>query len=202
MRSAVRLLSELGEDVVLAPERHLSRIDAGRGTPLGDLVEERSTRIVDLSRAVILDTTHARDGLLDVPGAIRDASPAKSAKKLAREGDVIVSRLRPYLRQIAFVHRAALVPRRPLAVSPEFYVLSPREGDLAWLLPFLLSEPVQQALADAQEGGHHPRVPRASLFALRVPDDVLRKRAHTSRAVLAALDAFYRASARYRSLLR
>lgn len=201
MKSAVRSLVELGEDVVLAPERHLALEGAADGTRLGDIVDERRERIVDASGAIILDTTHARDGLLDVPGALRDAPPAKSAKKRARAGDLLVSRLRPYLRQIAYVHPAAVQDERMLAVSTEFYVLTPREGDIAWLLPFLLSAPAQQALAAAQEGGHHPRVHRASLLALPVPHEVVRAKNKTSRSVLAALEAFYRASASYRALL-
>lgn len=201
MKSTVRSLVELGEDVVLAPERHLALLDSADGVPLGDVVDERRERIVDPSRAIILDTTHARDGIIDVAGALRDAPPAKSAKKRARPGDLIVSRLRPYLRQIAYVHPAALEGDRAFAVSTEFYVLTPREGDIAWLLPFLLSAPAQSALAAAQEGGHHPRVHRASLLAMPVPHAAVRAKKKTSRAVLASLEAFYRASAAYRALL-
>jgi hypothetical protein len=213
----VRTLGELAPDYVLAPERHVLAADAatsGDGVPLGELVVERRERIVpgdDVRRnganesAIVLDTSHARDGILDVAGAIRDGAGAKSAKKRALAGDLVVSRLRPYLRQIAIVHpRAlALAGDRPLALSTEFYVLSPRSpgDDLAFLLPFLLSADAQSALASAQEGGHHPRVPRASLFALRVPKATIRARAKTSRAVVQALAASYEASSALRALL-
>ena len=99
--------------------------------------------------------------------------------------------------------QAKLAEGRPLALSTEFYVLSPRDAkhDLAWLLPWLLSDDAQSALAAAQEGGHHPRVPRSSLFAMQVPRALVRNRAHSSRDVSAALAALYVASSRLRGLL-
>lgn len=206
MKSAIRLLSELAPDFVLAPERHVAVAGAGEGIPLGDLAEERRETLdpSDTPDAVILDTSHARDGLLDVAGALRDGAGGKSLKKRARAGDLVVSRLRPYLRQIAFVHPDALSPagKRPLALSTEFYVLSPRGGDsLAFLVPFLLSDITQAHLAAAQEGGHHPRVPRSTLLAMRVPEFLVAKRAESSRAITKALAAYYRSLTTLRDLL-
>jgi len=213
VKVAVRMLAELAPDYVLAPERHVVAAGAAHaaanvaGVPLGELVVERRERIdpSTAESAIVLDTSHARDGILDVAGALRDGAGGKSAKKRALEGDLVVSRLRPYLRQIALVHPSAvaLARRRPLALSTEFYVLAPRAPfeDLAFLVPFLLSMEVQGALAGAQEGGHHPRVPRSSLFALHVPRSILRKRAKTSSAVTEALADVYRASTRWRALL-
>jgi len=207
VKVAVRLLSELAPDFVLAPERHVALAQSGDGVPLGELVVERSERI-DPSKesgAVVLDTSHARDGLLDVAGALRDVAGTRSAKKRALPGDLVVSRLRPYLRQIALVHPRALTaaPGRPLALSTEFYVLAPREpgDDLAFLVPFLLSSEAQSILASAQEGGHHPRVPRTTLLALRIPRALVRARARTSRAVSEALATYYDASRALRTLL-
>lgn len=206
MKVAVRRLADLGDELVLAPERHVTLAREKDGVPLGDLVVERSERVLgpDLARALVLDTTHARDGVLDTYGAARDGADketAKSAKKRARPGEIVVSRLRPYLRQVGLVHPAA-AGDRVLAVSSEFYVLSPkaRGASIAWLVPFLLGDDAQAALRDAQEGGHHPRVPRASLFALRVPHAAVRARARTSREVEDALAAFYRAEGRVRAL--
>ena len=209
MKLAVRLLSDLAPDYVLAPERHLlaaGAAAAGDGIPLGDLVEERRERVDPrtCANAVVLDTSHARDGILDVAGALRDGAGTKSAKKGVARGDLIVSRLRPYLRQIALVHPSALAVagERPLALSTEFYVLAAKDGkDLAFLVPFLLSDAAQASLAAAQEGGHHPRVPRTSLFALRVPRALVTARARSSRAVNEALAESYRASSQWRALL-
>lgn len=210
MKVAVRILAELAPDYVLAPERHIlaaGSSHAGEGVPLGQLVVERRERIDPSvsANAVVLDTSHARDGILDVAGALRDGAGTKSAKKRVASGDLVVSRLRPYLRQIALVHPSAIAVAtgRPLALSTEFYVLAPRDDgdDLAFLVPFLLSAAAQAALAAAQEGGHHPRVPQSSLFALRVPRAVMRSRVRTSRAVNEALAETYRASSRLRALL-
>ncbi len=213
MKFAVRTLAELAPDFVLAPERHVVAAGAAHaaassaGVPLGELVVERRERIDPTTAlgAVVLDTSHARDGVLDVAGARRDGAGGKSATKRAALGDLVVSRLRPYLRQIALVHPSAVAHAggRELALSTEFYVLAPRaEGeDLAFLVPFLLSADVQHALAGAQEGGHHPRVPRSSLLSLHVPRTLLRLRAKRSRAVAEALGEVYEASASWRALL-
>lgn len=229
MKWAVRLVGDLGDGFAFAPERHVLRAGAdggaGESVALEDLVLERNERVtlrdMESARAslVVLDTTHARDGVLDVESArlASAAEAARSTKKRARPGDLLVSRLRPYLRQIALVHPAALGDPEPLlAVSTEFYVLAPKatgkgkamgagkannDADLAWILPWLLSHDVQSALAAAQEGGHHPRVPRPSLFALRVPLSLVRTKRRTSTRVTDALEGAYAATARLREAL-
>ena len=135
--------------------------------------------------------------MLEVATAQRITESPKSHKKRALGGDLIVSRLRPYLRQIA------LVTCPEVAVSTEFYVLRPKkkDEDLAWLLPFLLSASTQSLLAAAQEGGHHPRVPRTSLFALRVPKSFAGGRKKTAGAVRRALETLERAERDYRSVI-
>jgi hypothetical protein len=172
--------------------------------PLGELVVERRERAITYG-AVVLDTTHAREGLIDIHAALRAVPSAKSAKKGARPGELLVSRLRPYLRQIAYVHPKVLeaTSDRPLALSTEFYVLAPRGGqeDLAFLVPFLLGPQAQGVLSAAQEGGHHPRVPLESLLALRVPNELVKDREPRSREVRALLSALYVASARFQGLL-
>jgi SAM-dependent methyltransferase len=200
-RVVTRQLADLGDDLVLAPERHLVAASSSDGIPLGDLVTERKEHFdpkrLDGTRIVVVDTTHAKDGLLDLVSAARVTDAPKSNKKRALEGDLIISRLRPYLRQVALVTAAEV------AVSTEFYVLRPKkpDDDLAWLLPFLLSSRTQSLLAAAQEGGHHPRVPRASLFALRVPTSFAETRKKTSRTVRTALEALHQADRAYRRAL-
>lgn len=216
----VRALGELGPDVVLSPERYLSTLGRGDGVPLGELVVERRV-LVDPSRdpdLLVCDTSHARDGRLDLASAVRDGAGTKSPKKIAFEGDLLVSRLRPYLRQVAFVHpeafdarprssRSSPSPRssrpRRLALSTEFYVLAPKKtgDDLAYLVPYLLSDDVQASLAAAQEGGHHPRVPSESLLALAVPKRLVADRARVSRRVRDALADLYRADRQLRAVL-
>jgi hypothetical protein len=205
VKTAIRRAEELGRALVMAPERWVSALDDDDdGICLGELVEERRVRVEVAPSSLVIDTTHARDGWLDIPSAMRATEPAKSAKKAAVEGDLVVSRLRPYLRQLALIHPRVLAESngRTLALSTEFYVLSPREegASLAFLLPHLLSEPVQARLAAAQEGGHHPRVPRESLFALKIPVQIVEERSARSRQVLQALDSLYEAFFRYHAL--
>jgi hypothetical protein len=209
-KAIVRTLADLGPGLTLAPERHLAaRLTiAGAGVTLGSLVALRNERVVgaELARAVSLDTTHAKDGVLDVRAALA-VGAATSPKKRVHAGDLLVSRLRPYLRQIALVHPAAVraAGGAVLACSTEYYVLRPQSAaakdDLAYLVPFLLAEAPQAALAAGQEGGHHPRVPVETLLGLGVPRAVIARRQSTSTRVRAALDGLYEALDRYRALV-
>jgi hypothetical protein len=206
--TVVRALGDLGELVTLAPERQRAAgLADADGEALGSLVVERRERVVDedLGDAVVLDTTHVKDGLVDVAAAARAAAPT-SAKKRVRPGDLLVSRLRPYLRQIGLVTDGVseATGGRTIACSTEFYVLSPPAGvaSLAYLLPWLLGDEAQAVLAAAQEGGHHPRVPRETLLAMRVPSAVVKRRAATSRAVEGALAEVCAAHEKLRRALR
>ena len=184
-RTRIETVDRLGEHTVLAPERHLRA--KGEGIALGDLCKERGERARDLEKAIVLDTTHVKDGLVDLRAALRDGAGTLSSKKRACPGDLLISRLRPYLRQIAIVPPLD----RELAVSSEFYVLT---GDsLEWLLPVLLGNEAQAALASAQEGGHHPRVPRSSLLSLPIPHAAVANKSESSKSVRRSLAAYYRA---------
>jgi hypothetical protein len=207
---AVRTLAELGPRMTLAPERYREDRHAVKGVPLADLVVEARERLAlrPGDRAVVLDTTHVKDGLFDLHAARARALPV-SAKWRVPPGALLISRLRPYLRQIAFASRALfsssgdLVDGGPLGCSTEFSVLvSAADGEsLAFLLPFLLSAPVQAFLAAGQEGGHHPRVPRETLLSLHVPHSQTRGRRTKSDAIEKAAKEMYAASARYRRSL-
>jgi hypothetical protein len=202
----VRTLADLGPELTLAPERFHARAMRRGGVPLAELVEERTEHVrpVDTGGAIVLDTTHAKDGILDIEGA-RRSSGAASAKRRVRAGDLLISRLRPYLRQVALAHDAAFACWGTTSVvcSTEFYVLSPlKNADLAFLVPFFLSASVQALLAAAQEGGHHPRVPRETLLGLHVPRELVHARAHTSRRIRAALGAIYAAVDAYTGALK
>lgn len=211
----VRLLGDLGDALTLAPERHAAAGSVpGEGEPLSAFVAERTERMVgaELEGAVVFDTTHARSGVLDARAALRVTDPPASAKKRVFPGDLLVSRLRPYLRQVALVHAAVCAgcDGRKMACSTEFYVLSPRDRDgkrgtrasLAFLLPWLLGEAMQARLAAAQEGGHHPRVPREVLLSMRVDPSQVASRAGTSARVERALAAAYKASGELEAALR
>jgi hypothetical protein len=199
--ASIRTLGALDPGWVLAPERYdpRRRGDGRPGVALGALVDVVRETVrparAPLPRYLVLDTGDAREGVL-AAGAAVAAGELGSAKKLLRTGDVIVSRLRPYLRQVALVD-AELAPGAGagLACSTEFHVLRPRAGDasIAFLVAFLLGDGAQAALAASVEGGHHPRFAQAALEALVVPDEVLAARAELSARVESAVAAARRA---------
>lgn len=176
-RHVVRRVADLGADLCLAPERFDPRrtiavTGARRLADLADVVTDNvhAGSFAPTARVLVLDTTHAWDGF--VLARHPPVAPAElgSAKRALAPGDVIISRLRPYLRQVAFVDEGLFADADAVVASTEFYVLRGRAGiDAACLVPYLLSAPVQAALAAGQEGGHHPRFDRAQLEDLPVP---------------------------------
>lgn len=108
-----------------------------------------------------------------------------SAKKRFRTGDVILSRLRHYLRQIAVVR----TPADATALgSSEFIVLRPKSDRLPQeaLVLFLRCLPVQTILKFSQDGSHHPRFSEDDLLAIPVPDALLKIASELTAAVRAA----------------
>jgi hypothetical protein len=177
-------LSELGASLILSPERYDHRRDTGIKTSyvLGDLVDIltdniSSKLISDSAQALVLDTTHAYEGFILLKHDPCSPDQIGSAKRRVLPGDVIVSRLRPYLRQIAYIDDRlfALAPSGNIVcASTEFFVLRSRhEFEVAALVPLLLSPSIQSVLAAGQEGGHHPRFSRDLLASIKVPDQIV-----------------------------
>jgi hypothetical protein len=161
---------------------------------IASATKKGSTR--DSGRALVLDTAHAVSGLLRLPDSRGAAAKARTShKKFVPEGSVIVSRLRPYLRQVAWVPKGVrrFIENRDIVCSTEFCVLTPKDdASIAFLVPWLLSDAVQQIFAMATTGGHHPRFDEALLWSLRVPNAVWRRREALSRAVeQATLEALH-----------
>ncbi len=204
-RHVVRRVAELGDDLVLAPERFDPRRTVAVSTTrrladLADVVTEnvQASSFDARARVLVLDTSHAWEGFVLVRLPPAAPSAIGSAKRSLRPGDVIISRLRPYLRQVALVDDALfeLAPGgNAVVASTEFYVLRGKAGfDAACLVPYLLAAAVQTALAAGQEGGHHPRFEREQLEQLPIPRFLparaaalgaeMRALAHTLRATL------------------
>lgn len=95
-----------------------------------------------------------------------------SAKKRFHPGDVVISRLRHYLRQIAVVRMPA---DATVLGSSEFIVLRPISEALPQeaLVLFLRCLPAQTILKYSQDGSHHPRFSDDDLLAIPVPDAML-----------------------------
>lgn len=120
-----------------------------------------------------------------------------STKKVAEPGDVVISRLRPYLREVAVVPDK----EHTFLLSSEFIVLRRREGmggfTGEFLLPYLLSEPVQTVLRWSQQGSNHPRFPESLLLGLPLPDKLLLGAEGLNSLVSDAMSAFELSSTLY-----
>lgn len=180
--------------LILAPERYDPRrfVREHEGHFLSDVAdiisEQKAADKLDKDkRFIVLDTTHAREGLILFAGPSCGRGEIKSAKKIIQPGDVIISRLRPYLRQVAYVDNGLFQEDGfPLTLlcSTEFFVLRGKKGEsIAFLVPLLLSEDVQTILAASQEGGHHPRFNRETLIRLPIPESIWKNREKLSRKV-------------------
>lgn len=165
MRFLSRTTFELGDDFCLSPERWISNETAAAlegDTLLKDVVELISVQMNPPAGAkFVLDTGNAREGLIDLPILGDVISTRTSAKKVAREGDVIISRLRPYLRQVALFPTgiSATLGQENFFCSSEFFVFRSKDNrNIAGLVAWLLSDPIQAIVCDAATGGHHPRI--------------------------------------------
>jgi len=187
----------LDSGYILAPERYDPRRLAVRqvdGTTVGDIVSV-GVRGLSVSKMdsrklyLVIDTGDSADGLIRPRNDPVEPGKIGSAKKILRTGDVIISRLRPYLRQVALVDSTlAEHTGAELVGSTEYFVLRPKKDgrSVAFLVPFLLSKPPQHVLCAAQEGGHHPRFSKETLLTLPIPKDILKIRDEISANVESA----------------
>ena len=187
-------VSDLAAGLVLAPERYdpARRPAVLDGRPLAELVTLVAEGVRPDSpgswQYLVFDTGDADAGFLHTERPPLSASELGSTKRLVAPGDVMISRLRPYLRQVAWVDPALAREGLRLCCSTEFYVLRGRDpAQIAFLVPWLLSAPIQAALAAGQEGGHHPRFDRSALLELPVGAHWLARRDALGAAVAAAV---------------
>ena len=196
--SAVGDVGRLDDGYILAPERYdpRRRFVEQSNTRLSDIVnllrEQTSAATADVAQQfLVIATGDARDGIIRPTVSPCDGSDIGSTKRLIRPGQVIISRLRPYLRQVAWIDAGlpeSMEGRVELACSSEFYVLDSKDGaSIAFLVPFLLSNRVQSVLAASQEGGHHPRFNEHTLKSLPIPTLLLERRAELSARVECAV---------------
>lgn len=134
------------------------------------------------------DITAALEPFLDDSQEPQEAAEIGSAKKRFQAGDVVVSRLRSYLKEIAVVRTSSKVPT---VGSSEFIVLRPTgEGVSAeTLMVFLRCPLVQTILKWSQDGSNHPRFTEEDLLAIPVPDKVLSVQKQIDGLVNEAIDA-------------
>jgi hypothetical protein len=139
------------------------------------------------------DVTDALVPILDAEKEFSAAEDIGSMKKVLRDGDVAMSRLRAYLKEIAVVRTADDIPS---VGSSEFIVLRPK-SDISpeTLMVFLRSIPVQTILKWCQDGSQHPRFSESDLLAIPVPDAVVHASAKITSLVLKGFAARHQAAA-------
>ncbi len=115
------------------------------------------------------DLSDALSPFLDGTKEPSDRTAIASTKKMIRAGDLVVSRLRSYLKEIALVQSGGDVP---MVASTEYIVLRPKQsGDLPVeaLMIFLRSALPQVVFKWSQDGSNHPRFDEKELLRLPLP---------------------------------
>jgi hypothetical protein len=147
------------------------------------------------------DLTDALSPILDPDKATIERSEIASTKKILRKGDIVVSRLRSYLKEIALV-----LPNdnTPIVASTEFIVLRPVSSVLAidTLLIYLRSQFPQVIFKWSQDGSNHPRFNEKELLGLPVPRILLEDQKPYVEAVQTMREAKQRATSLLESAKR
>ncbi len=138
------------------------------------------------------DVTDALVPLLDTEKEPSFASDIGSMKKVFKDGDVAISRLRSYLKEVAVVRSGDDIPS---VGSSEFIVLRPKGTAISpeALMVFLRSAPVQTILKWCQDGSQHPRFSESDLLSIPVPDAVAQVSDQITKIVQDSFTARHRA---------
>ena len=185
---------QLGVNFILTSERYNSRrrmsIDNEETILMFEIVEivnDIITKKQAQGESIIqINTSDAMGGYLNINSEVNDS--INSNKKILRKGDVIISRLRPYLRQVAYVDEDR---KEILGASTEFFVIRARNNEsIAYLVPFLLSQPAQLVFENSVEGSQHPRFKEEDVLNLKIPKNIYDERANISKRVIEAIESY------------
>lgn len=185
---------QLGVNFILTPERYNPRrrmsIDNEDTILMSEIVEivnDIITKKQAQGKSIIqINTSDAMGGYLNINSEVNDS--INSNKKNLRKGDVIISRLRPYLRQVAYVDEDR---KEILGASTEFFVIRARNNEsIAYLVPFLLSQPAQLVFENSVEGSQHPRFKEEDVLNLKIPKNIYDERANISKRVIEAIESY------------
>src|SRR3989338_473441 len=118
--------------------------------------------------ARVFDLSDVSSFLLEAGAKVEKANEVGSTKKIIRRNDVLISRLRPYLKEVSFVGFNEV---QKLA-STEFVVLRKKKDSKfppQALFAFLTTDEVQNILFWSQGGTEHPRFSENLLMGLKLP---------------------------------
>jgi len=140
------------------------------------------------------DLTDALNPFLDGSKEPSDRTTIASTKKMIRAGDLVVSRLRSYLKEIALVQSGGKVP---MVASTEFIVLRPKQSGglpVEALMIFLRSALPQTVFMWSQDGSNHPRFDEKELLRLPLPRVLIQQASEYVAAVRAVISKRERAT--------
>jgi type I restriction enzyme S subunit len=115
------------------------------------------------------DLSEALSPFLDGSKEPSERTAIASTKKTIQAGDLVVSRLRSYLKEIALVQSGGDVP---MVASTEYIVLRPKKASglpVEALMIFLRSALPQVVFKWSQDGSNHPRFDEKELLRLPLP---------------------------------
>lgn len=118
---------------------------------------------------IVFDLPDIQNYLLEKKEPIKNISEIGSTKKIFQQGDVIISRLRPYLKEVTYV---GFNENLKLA-STEFIVLRKKKDSFYYpqtLFVFLITDMVQIILTQSMGGAEHPRFKEDILLDLYLPN--------------------------------
>jgi hypothetical protein len=177
---------QVKQSLAALPGQRLSkRVDSIRDQWVPD-------RALPTMRVRNYDVTDALVPLLDAEKEPSFAADIGSMKKVFKDGDIAISRLRAYLKEIAVVRTGDAIPS---VGSSEFIVLRPKGAAISpeTLMVFLRSAPVQTILKWCQDGSQHPRFSENDLLAIPVPDALVNASKGITKIVQDGFSARYRA---------
>jgi len=153
---AMKRLSKLGVSTISENFRNIKEIF----NPSRHRLATTPARVFDLS--------DVSSFLLEEGTKVEKADEVGSTKKIIRQNDVLISRLRPYLKEVSFVGFNDI---QKLA-STEFVVLRKKKDSKfppQALFAFLTTDEVQKILFWSQGGTEHPRFSENLLMGLKLP---------------------------------
>ncbi|MDA0245346.1 MAG: restriction endonuclease subunit S [Chloroflexi bacterium] len=134
------------------------------------------------------DLTDALRYFLDDDGEMTFTTDLGSTKKRFRTQDIVVSRLRSYLKEIAII---ATPPQFACVGSSEFFVFRSKSNQVTpeLLLVYLRSEPVQKILKWCQTGTNHPRFEEKEISNLKIPKQIIAVQEEITQLILRGIQA-------------
>lgn len=147
------------------------------------------------TEAIVYDLTDALGLFLDSGTVVNSEKEIGSTKKIIEQKDVIISRLRSYLKEIAFIYDN----NKLKLVSTEFVVLRSKEKKVypEVLFSFLQTDIVQKILEWSQEGVNHPRFSENELLGLRFPDVLIKSQDYIKNLIVKSNEFYINSKSLY-----